>query len=127
MSHGVSTLNKQNKTKQKERKKVSKEKKYDDVIFQFDLSDELTKTVYDFVSMRNMIKKPMTNRALELMLKKLNDMSEDESVKKRILEQSIMNNWQGIFPLKEEQKLSKQSEENSWDTFMQEMKAKGEL
>ena len=38
------------------------------------------------------------------MIKKLQKMSSNEDEQVQILEQSIMSNWQGIFPLKEEQK-----------------------
>ena len=101
MSHNVTTLNKQNINKTKH-KKVSKKENYDDVVLQFNLSDEIEKAVRDFIAMRTMIKKPMTNKALELMLKKLLAMSDSEEIQKKILEQSIMNNWQGIYPLKED-------------------------
>lgn len=72
----------------------------------------------DFVEMRKKIKKPMTNRAIELAMKKLQSLSAlpfggcmDNDLAIKILEQSIMNNWQGLFPLKEEQKKRTSREE----------------
>ena len=53
----------------------------------------------EFKTMRSKIKKPMTRRAEELMLKRLNSLSKDEKEQIAILEQSIMSSWQGIYPL----------------------------
>ena len=53
----------------------------------------------EFKIMRNKIKKPMTRRAEELVLKRLNDLSKDEKEQIALLEQSIMFSWQGIYPL----------------------------
>ena len=56
----------------------------------------------NFKIMRKLIKKPLTKRAEELIYMKLERLSEgDESVKIKILEQSIEHSWQGVFPLKE--------------------------
>ena len=68
----------------------------------FGCSDELTKSVESFAEFRKGIKKPMTDYAVELMVKKLYEMTKgDIWMSIEILEQSIMNGWQGIFPLKE--------------------------
>jgi hypothetical protein len=42
----------------------------------------------------------MTDHAVDLLIKKLNGMTTDVSEQIEILNQSIMNGWQGIFPLK---------------------------
>lgn len=61
----------------------------------------LEQTILDFKAMRKQLKKPMTDKAVELMLKKLDGLSKgDEYTKIAILNQSIMNSWQGIFELK---------------------------
>ncbi|MBA8935828.1 hypothetical protein [Clostridium beijerinckii] len=54
--------------------------------------------------MRKSIKKPMTDRALQIMLKKLKGLSENEEIQIKILENSIEHCWQGIFELKEDHK-----------------------
>lgn len=64
---------------------------------------ELEKAVADFEEMRKKIRKPLTPRAKEIMLKKLKELAKDEKTQIAILEQSIMNSWQGVFPLKDEQ------------------------
>lgn len=55
--------------------------------------------------MRKAIKSPLTQRAFELMLEKLTKLSSGVDYKKiKILNNSIMSNWKGIFALKEETK-----------------------
>ena len=54
--------------------------------------------------MRKAIKKPATDRAMKSILKKLDSLGENDTKKIAILEQSILNCWQSIFPLKEELK-----------------------
>lgn len=63
--------------------------------------DLLEKTFADFQDMRKKIKKPMTDRAISLMLNKLEKLSSDPLVQVKILEQSIMNCWQDIYEIKD--------------------------
>jgi DNA-binding transcriptional regulator YhcF (GntR family) len=64
---------------------------------------ELHEPLKDYIESRKKLRKPMTDRALELMLKKLNKLSEGNTQKAiEILEQSIANGWIGIFPLKDD-------------------------
>ena len=62
---------------------------------------ELQKAILAFVQFRKDIKKPMTDRAIDLLIGKLKRMSSDIGVQVEIINQSIINGWQGIFPLKE--------------------------
>ena len=57
----------------------------------------------DFKNMRKNIKKPMTERAEKILLNKLKKLTDEnnEELAIKILEQSILNNWQDIYPLKE--------------------------
>lgn len=59
------------------------------------------KTLRDFEDMRKRIKKPLSDRAKELLLKKLQDLSTNPDTQIEILEQSIFNSWQSVFPLKQ--------------------------
>jgi len=55
--------------------------------------------------MRKQLKKPMTDKAIELLKSKLDKLAPaDQQTQIEILEQSIMNNWQGVFPLKDSAK-----------------------
>ena len=59
----------------------------------------------DFVEFRKKIKKPMTDRAIELTLAELEKLAPgDEKAKIAILNQSIQRGWQGVFPLSNDQK-----------------------
>ena len=69
--------------------------------------EKLQRTFDDYVEMRKKLKKPMTERAKELAIKKLAGFARipdtdviDTDMAISILEQSIMNSWQGLFPLK---------------------------
>ena len=67
--------------------------------------NEITKDrLKDFIRMRKAIKKPLTDRALELTIKRLKKISNSEEEIQMILDNSIINSYQGVFPLKEEQK-----------------------
>lgn len=92
--------------------KESKAKKNSSSAPQQYYPDELLNQAFlDYLEMRKKIKKPMTDRAVNLAMKKLKELSTlpfsesmDNDTAIKILEQSIMNCWQGLFPLKEEKK-----------------------
>lgn len=63
--------------------------------------DLLNDAILAFIDFRKKIKAPMTDHAVDLTIKKLNAMTTDNDEKIRILNQSIMNGWKGVFPLKE--------------------------
>lgn len=74
----------------------------------FPNDEKLDQAFIDYVNMRKKIKKPMTDKAIELAIKKLNELSNGDNDKAiAILNQSIMNSWQGLFPLKNESLASK--------------------
>lgn len=62
--------------------------------------DKLRDTLADFINHRKALKRPLTENALNLIIKKLNKMANDNDTKIAILEQSIENGWIGIFELK---------------------------
>ena len=86
---------------------------FDDVFTQKEVSDDLKKVLLDFIDMRRTIKKPMTSRALELLIDKARKMTTDESMQIAILNQSIERCWQTIYPLKEEARNDNSSGNNS--------------
>ena len=70
--------------------------------------EKLNQAFADFVEMRKKIKKPMTERAVTLAMNKLKKLSEvpfadsmDNDLAIQILEQSTMNCWQDLYPLKD--------------------------
>jgi predicted phage replisome organizer len=82
-------------------KKKSKKSSFNELILKYTQNEEFISTLNDFIDMRKTIKKPMTEKALDLILKKLDKLSNDENEKIAILNQSILNSWQGIFELKD--------------------------
>ena len=94
-----------NAVKEKEEKEKTAVRKTEtlNTILEERVNDERLKETYkDFVRMRSTIKKPLTNRALKMVIDKVEQL-EPKDIKKQIavLEQSIMNSWQGVFALKD--------------------------
>ena len=90
----------------KESKKESKNARnsYDSVIDNFTDDPELIAMIKEFIKMRQLIKKPLTDRALQLMLNKLFGLSKDTETQIKIVEQSIVHNWLTVYSLKEDYK-----------------------
>lgn len=58
----------------------------------------------EYKTFRKEIKRPLTDRAMQLAVKKLETLAPDDPDRKiAIIEQSIVNGWIGLFPLKKEQ------------------------
>lgn len=84
----------------KERKKGKKPTNYDSIINESIQDESVKQEIYEFIKMRKLMKKPLTDRALKLLISKLKKLSSIPAEQVQILDNSIMNNWQGIFPLK---------------------------
>lgn len=91
----LEVLNTSNK-KEKENKKSN----IDKIIEAYTKNDLLVEAIRDFIKMRSTIKKPLTDRALKGILNKLDTFASNDLDKVEILENSIMNCWQGVFELK---------------------------
>ena len=95
------------KEEDKEEDKEKDKKKNNSAPYVADV--ELNSTINAFIEHRKKIKKPMTEEAIELLIAELNKLSPDIVTQIEILNQSIMNGWQGIFPLNNQrQKPTKQ-------------------
>ena len=84
-----------------EDKKKKKEHKKERKTFSYD--PELNQAILAFMEFRKSIKKPMTDHAVALLLTKLNGMTSYIPEQIEIINQSIVNGWQGVFPLKKDQ------------------------
>jgi hypothetical protein len=97
--------NSQVTTNKEGNKKVKKDKKdISNMFADYTDSPELAEALNEFVKMRLSIKKPLTERAVKIMLDKLDDFGRTDYEKIQVLNQSIMNCYQGIFPLKHQAK-----------------------
>lgn len=83
-----------------EKIKKKKKKSFDDVFSENCFSEEIERTLKDFIDMRKTIKKPMTTKALELLIKNLKKLTNSEQEQIAILNQSIEHGWQTVYPLK---------------------------
>lgn len=97
-------INTNNNINNKKEKKEKKETEFDVLINDNFTDKELKQTIYEFIKMRKAIKKPLTTHGLELIINKLKKLSNNSKEQIKILNNSIMNNWQGIFPLKPDEK-----------------------
>lgn len=113
------------KEKREEEKKkgvtnVTRKKETAEQVY-FPNDEKLNQAFADYVQMRKLIKKPMIDKAVSLAMKKLQELSTstltgsmDNDKAIRILEQSIMHSWQGLFPLKGDPQDTGQSILNEW-------------
>ena len=83
-------------------KRNTKEKVLTSLLESYTDSAELQEALRGFVEMRKENKAPLTEHALSLLLKKLDGLGHSDAEKVEIVNQSIMNNWKGLFPLKQE-------------------------
>lgn len=103
----LTTTIEEGKKERKEEGKKEKEVSKDTKKKIFFPSDELLDQAFaDYVDMRKQLKKPMTDKAIELAIKKLATLSTlpfsngmDNELAIQILNQSVLNSWQGLFPL----------------------------
>ena len=76
---------------------------------------ELNNLFIDFLEVRKKIKAVNSDRAINMLLKKLSQYSDD--VKRKMIEQSIVNSWKDVYAVKEEITKSKTSVEKMNDVF----------
>lgn len=107
--------NTDNNTVSNKKERKSKSKSYDEQIAEYTKNEELQEALKAFIQMRSFIKKPLTEYALKLMLKKLDELGNNDTTKISILNQSITHNWQGIFPLKDEYTNHEKQPEKKYD------------
>ena len=106
-------IEKENRVRDRERedkeidkKEIEKKKAF------FPLDDLLNSAFVDFIEYRKKIKKPLTDKAIQLNIKELEDLSKnsfgemDNNKAIKIINQTIKKGWSGFYPLKEEKNKS---------------------
>ena len=99
-----SIINKSNINKlntEEERKKDKAHTTYDAIINGKIFDEKVKAALYEFIKMRKLIKKPMTDFALERLIDKLFKFTYEPNLQVEILENSILNNWQDIYKPKQ--------------------------
>ena len=111
---------KEKKDKKKEKTAVLKPKQsnFDSFIKTFTESTDLQEEIREFIQMRKLIKKPMTEVAIKRLLKKLDKLAIDDDSKIEILGNSIINSWSDIYGLKNKFSKSKQHNGNPKETYL---------
>lgn len=92
-----SNTNISNTNIKKEKKKKSN---FDKTIENYTDNEELREAILEFIKFRKGIKSSLTDRALTLLLRNLDKFAKNDNEKIEIINQSILNGWKGIFPLK---------------------------
>lgn len=65
--------------------------------------DGLREALLAFIAMRTKIRKPLTGRALQISMRKLDELAGDDvQLKIRIIDQSVQRSWQGLFQLRDD-------------------------
>ena len=98
--------NNNNNNKQESKKESIKERKhsgYDEILATI-ADDNLRDTYLEYIKMRKMIKAPMTDRALQMLINKVEQLEPGNTERQKLLlDTAILNNWKSVYPLKDNQ------------------------
>ena len=89
------------KSVNKEKEEKEKRETYVSILDSYTSNDSLKSSLNDFIEMRKKMK-GFTTRAFKLALNKLDELSNDDKEKIKIVNQSVMNSWKSFYELKEE-------------------------
>jgi hypothetical protein len=96
LTNDQQTSNKPPTHDQQQRKKANKANKEKEIKTYSDFDTAIN----DFIKFRKSIKKPMTDRAVSMLITKLDKLASDDETKIKILEQSIFKGWTDVYELK---------------------------
>jgi hypothetical protein len=102
-------------SKEKNKKRKTPEVTEEEVIKfteEYTDNEELRKTITAFINHRASRSEPLTAYAVGLLLKSLTKYGKSDEQKIEMLNNSILNNWKGVFPLKDNQKPTYQKPNN---------------
>lgn len=111
------TEREQNENNKKKDNKVNKVNNIYSVLDNYTPDDNLRQALKDFLEMRKKIKKPMTERAFGMLLSKLDELAATDEMKVRLLDQSILHNWQTVYPLKVQKQQDNSKSTNKFHNF----------
>lgn len=122
-------------TNSKPYKESKKEKKqsFDDLIDSYTLNLELREELKNHLATRKAKKATLTNRAIELSLKKLDELTsnipinDQETVKTKIVQQSIERGWVGFFEVKQDNKQWQQTNKQTGNPFLDLLREEGKI
>lgn len=122
---------KDKKTKEKDIDSERKKATFDDVLDSVEIireNPDLRESFIEYIKMRKLIKKPLTDRALKLNINEAFKLGGGNAETMRaIVDQSIQHSWAGMYALKQEtQQVTKKKQESKadfWARAMEEAKA----
>ena len=91
-----------NNTDNNIKKERKKDTSYDEIINSKIDNQEIKDLLYEFIKMRTLKKKPLTDRALIIQINKLFKLSSDLVEQREIIENSIVKCWDEFYPLKKD-------------------------
>ena len=98
--------NNNNNNKKESKKESIKERKhsgYDEILATI-ADDNLREAYLEYIKMRKMIKAPMTDRALQMLINKVEQLEPGNTERQKLLlDTAILNNWKSVYPLKDNQ------------------------
>lgn len=91
-----------------------------DAVFRAYTEDEtLLQSLFDFADMRKKARSPLTVRAAEMQLRKLDEIAKTTKDKIVLVEQSTMNGWKSIYPLSEKFKSAGTVKQTTFNNYQQ--------
>lgn len=91
---------KEENRKEKKKKNARPQGGYDRILSDIE-DEELKNLYYEYIKMRKLIKAPLTDRALRMLIDKVCALEpENIARQKQLLENSIVNSWKSVYPLK---------------------------
>lgn len=97
-----------NKERKKERKEPERAKEnvksFNELIDNYTDNEQLRKELKEHLKVRKNKKAALTNRAIELSLKKLDDLASNDAEKIQMVQNAIMSGWTTFYPLKADEK-----------------------
>ena len=90
-------LNTDNIVKERKKEKEPVES-YDSILANSVVNEELKELYIEYIKMRKMIKAPLTNRGLKMLITRAERLSQfNIGIQKTMLENAILNNWKSVY------------------------------
>ena len=97
------------------KKESKKESTYEKILSEVQ-DDSLRDLYIEYIKMRKLIKSPMTDRALTMLINKVNTLEPtDINRKKQLLETAIIKNWKSVYPIREENNDKQKQAAKDWN------------
>ena len=99
-------------------KSISDQKKgFEKIISDYTQNEKLKETLFDFIKMRKTKKKAMTDRALQILLSRLDKLFKNDDDKIISLEKSITHCWDTVYELKPEEAAQAEQQQDEMEQY----------